>query len=121
MTNINHSKSPQVLSPHIMSTDKPGGFASRLCGVTRTLSEEFYTRSPNTQMHIKDMTGGVTPTSYSSKKRMTGVDEQPHEETNEERFKNASDYEKEMMFRHNLISPNCIAYREYTQKHAKTT
>jgi hypothetical protein len=81
-------------------------------------------------MHIKDMTGGVTPTSQTKKSRMTiirgprgSVDHvvETDAETSEERFNMASDYEKEMMFQHGLIPPNCDAYREYAEKHTKTT
>lgn len=104
-------------------------FVKRLRDATdRTLSEEFHTCSPNTQMHIKDMTGGVTPTSRIKNPRRTAVrnadgtttvvDATP---TNIDMFNQASEYEKEMMFRHGLIPPNCETYREYARKHAKTT
>lgn len=105
----------------------PIGFVERVRDKsTRTLSEEFHTRSPNTQLHIKDMTGGITPTSHSNK-RMTAIRgssdivDRADVETSEERFNMASSYEKEMMFRHGLIPPNCKAYRDYAQKHMKTT
>ena len=111
------------------ASSAPFGFTERLQKVTRTLSEEFYTRSPSTQFHIKDMTGGITPTSNSN--RRTTIIRGPNDnsektvetdvETNEERFNAASDYEKEMMFRHGLIPPNCKTYREYALKYAKTT
>ena len=119
------------MSDKTTSSTDPMGAVKRLRDVTdRTLSEEFHTRSPNTQMHIKDMTGGTTPTSQSKKKRMTVIrgsqgtadkNVATDAETSEERFNLASDFEKEMMFRHGLIPPNCTAYREYEQKHAKTT
>jgi len=48
----------------------------------------------------------------------TVVDATP---TNIDMFNQASEYEKEMMFRHGLIPPNCETYREYARKHAKTT
>ena len=117
------------MSDKTASSGAPFGFTERLQKVTRTLSEEFYTRSPSTQFHIKDMTGGITPTSNSNRRTTitrgpNGTVEKAVEidvETNEERFNVASDFEKEMMFRHGLIQPNCKAYREYALKYAKTT
>lgn len=93
---------------------------------TRTLSKEFYARSPDTQKYIKHITGGITPTSQSNRERTVGsgsndTTEETEVETIEERFNVASDYEKEMMFRYGLIPPNCKTYRDYAQKHAKTT
>ena len=37
----------------------------------RTLSEEFQTRSPDTQAHIKDLTDGTAPTSGPIKRMTT--------------------------------------------------
>ena len=94
----------------------------------RTLSEEFHASSPNTQMHVKAMTGGTTPTSGKIRRMTTlkhldgtNTEVETDAETSEERFRIASDYEKEMMIQHGLIPPGCIAYREYMQKRNKTT
>lgn len=79
----------------------------------RTLSEEFHTQSPNTQSYIKTITGGVTPTSNSinGSSRIT-----QKWSANIDRFNKASDYEKEMMFRHELIPPNSDVYRKYVKE-----
>lgn len=103
-------------------------FVSKLRDATqRTLSEEFETRSPDTQQHIKDVTGGATPT--SGIKRMTTLrhldgsrtEVETEAETSEDRFNIASDYEKEMMIQHGLIETSCIAYREYMKSLGKKT
>jgi hypothetical protein len=108
---------------------KPKGLVERLRDASsRTLSEEFHSRSPNTQMHVKAITGGTTPTSgkimrTTTLKHLDGTNTEVETdaETSEERFRIASDYEKEMMIQHGLIPPTCSAYREYMQNQKKTT
>lgn len=104
-------------------------FAAKLRDATqRTLSEEFETRSPDTQQHIKDVTGGTTPTSGPIKRMTTlrhldgsRTEVETEAETSEDRFKIASDYEKDMMIQHGLIETSCIAYREYMKSLGRKT
>ena len=111
------------------SSNNPIGVVKRLRDATdRSLSEEFETRSPDTQQHIKDVTGGVTPTSGGIRRMTTlrhldgsRTEVETEAETSEDRFNIASEYEKEMMVQHGLIPTSCIAYREYMKNLGKKT
>ena len=63
---------------------------------TRSLSEEYYSRSPNSQLIIKSMTQ-ATPTSRYKK-----------EYTNADEFRTASDEKKQFMILYQMISESAI-------------
>jgi len=72
----------------------------------RTLSEEFFSRSPNTQAYIKSMVMTI-PT---SKARLS------HDFSNVEAYNQASPNTKTNMETYGLIPPNMI--RNPSQKHS---
>jgi len=64
---------------------------------SRTLSEEFHSKSPNTRQNIKFFTGGTSPTSK-------GHPVQSHNRDFDDAFLSASPNTKEMLIGFGLIS-----------------
>ena len=68
-----------------------------MSGHERTLSEEFFSRSPNTQAYVKS----ITTTVPTSKARV--------EYTNLDEYNKSSPNTRNQMLTHSLLSPNVLA------------